>query len=233
MVLRPPVGFGKSDQAIFRKGISPNPEDLGALTVSMLRGENRTSAQGAGQTIALVEIRDAAGGRAFSKLSADRAGQADSTTMLHRPICVTLQEKTISWSALAATYRREALELMRVGVSSVEAFVVYSDFYASLMTDLLRIPARKMHVVPMESTLRVSNPALSAAREFTAFGTLPALPLRKGCTSSVRLIAFLRHERQTCSHAAGGGGISGAGAPSYLAEIQQKMKAWGLESEFQ
>ena len=60
----------------------------------------RASAQRVGQTAALVEIRELAGGRAFSEFSADRIWPSPFNRCCTGRSVSPCKEKTISWSAL-------------------------------------------------------------------------------------------------------------------------------------
>ncbi|MGH9427345.1 MAG: glycosyltransferase family 4 protein, partial [Terriglobia bacterium] len=153
--------------------------------------------------------------------------------LLNRPICVTLQGEDYFLERLGDKYRREALELMRAGVSSVDAFVVYSDFYARLMTDLLRIPTRKMHVVPMGINLAGFEPRPARSLGVHRIGYFARVAPEKGLHILCDAYRILRQEHQLPPMRLEVAGYLARECQSYLAQIQEKMKSWGLDGEFQ
>ena len=214
------------------RGISPNPEDLGELTVSMLKGENGHQHKELDKLLHWLKSESLPEVVHFqNSLLVGLANPIQQ--ILHRPICVTLQGEDYFLERLGGSYRREALELMRVGVSSVDAFVVYSDFYANLMTDLLRIPARKMHVVPMGINLAGFEPRASRSPGVHRIGYFARVAPEKGLHILCEAYRILRQEQQFPPMRLEVAGYLAREHQSYLAEIQQKMKAWGLQSEFQ
>jgi glycosyltransferase involved in cell wall biosynthesis len=214
------------------RGISPNPEDLGALTVSMLKGENGHQRKELDKLLSWLRSESAPEVVHFqNSLLIGLAGPIQK--LLNRPICVTLQGEDYFLERLDDTYRREALELIRTGVSSVDAFVVYSDFYATLMKDLLRIPARKMHVAPMGINLAGFQPRASRSSGVHRIGYFARVAPEKGLHILSEAYRILRQEHHLPPMRLDVAGYLAREHQNYLAEIQKKMKAWGLESEFQ
>ncbi len=214
------------------RGISPNPEDLGALTVSMLKGENGHQRKELGKLLHWLRSENPPEVVHFqNSLLIGLARPIQH--MLNRPICVTLQGEDYFLERLADRYRREALELMRAGVSSVEAFVVYSDFYANLMTDLLRIPDRKMHVLPMGINLTGFEPRAARSSGVHRIGYFARVAPEKGLHILCEAYRILRREHQLPPMRLEVAGYLAREHHSYLAQIEKRMKGWGLQGEFQ
>jgi len=213
------------------RGISPNPEDLGALTVSMLKGENGHQRKELGKL--LHWLRSESPPEVVHFQNSLLIGLARPIQqMLNRPICITLQGEDYFLERLAENYRREALELMRADVSSVDAFVVYSDFYAKLMTDLLRIPAHKMHVVPMGINLTGFEPRAARSSGVHRVGYFARVAPEKGLHILCEAYRILRRVHQLPPMRLDVAGYLAREHHRYLAEIEKKMKAWGLGDEF-
>ena len=214
------------------RGISPNPEDLGELTVSMLKGENGHQRKELDKLLHWLQSESPPGVVHFqNSLLIGLARPIQQ--MLNRPICITLQGEDYFLERLDDRYRLEALELMRAGVSSVDAFVVYSDFYANLMSDLLRIPTGKMHIVPMGMNLAGFEPRHARSSGVHRIGYFARVAPEKGLHILCEAYRILRLEHQLPPMRLEVAGYLAREHEGYLAQVQKKMKASGLESEFQ
>ena len=213
------------------RGISPNPEDLGALTVSMLEGENGHQRKELDKLLHWLQAESPPDVVHFQNSLLIGLARPIRQT-LKRPICITLQGEDYFLERLVDKYRHEALELMRAGVSSVEAFVVYSDFYANLMTDLLRIPAGKMRVVPMGINLAGFEPHNDRTAGVHRIGYFARVAPEKGLHILCEAYRILRQEQQFPPMRLEVAGYLAREHQSYLAEIEKKMKVWGLKDEF-
>src|SRR5437762_61698 len=68
---------------------------------------------------------------------------------LRRPICCTLQGEDLFLEGLTERYRDRVLALIQQRVADVDMFTAVSDYYAPMMSRLLKIPAERMAVVPL------------------------------------------------------------------------------------
>src|SRR5262249_46556611 len=213
------------------RGISPNPEDLGALTVSMLKGEHGHQRKEMDKLLHWLDSESHP--KVVHFQNSLLIGLAKPIRQrLGRPICVTLQGEDFFLERLDEKYRRQALELMRASVSSVEAFVVYSEFYASLMTDLLQIPAPKVHVVPMGINLAGFEPPSGERSGVRRIGFFARVAPEKSLHLLCDAYRRLRLDYQLPPMRLEVAGYLAKEHQSYLAEIQGKMKSWGLDDEF-
>jgi glycosyltransferase involved in cell wall biosynthesis len=211
--------------------IRVNPHSLGAMTVSMLRGE---------EGYQLKEIR---------KLTAWLRSEEppDIVTLpnslliglarpireaLKRPVCCTLQGEELFLSQLREPYRTQALELIRAKSEDVDGFVAVSEFCADYWQRQLGIPDRKLHVVPIGI-----NP-----EGYGPLERVPGAPFRVGFFARVapekglHLLAesYVRLRRESDF---GGSALEVAGylAPEhrgYLRGIERRMEKAGLAHEF-
>ena len=213
------------------RGISPNPKDLGALTVSMLKGEHGHQRKEMDKLLHWLDSESHPEVVHFQ--NSLLIGLAKPIRqMLGRPICVTLQGEDFFLERLDESYRREAVDLMRAGVSSVEAFVVYSEFYASLMTELLQIPARKVHVVPMGINLAGFEPGIEERSGVRRIGFFARVAPEKGLHLLCDAYRLLRMDYKLPPMRLEVAGYLAKEHQSYLAKIRQNMRSWGLDEEF-
>ena len=123
-------------------------KQLGALTVSMLRGAGGYQRK---------EVRRLCSWLSRSlkpdvvHLSNILIGGCVPTLKqsLDAPVFVTLQGDDIFLESLPDPHKGRALEEIRRLVSHVDGFIVHSRYYAEFMSDYFSIPSEKMHVLPL------------------------------------------------------------------------------------
>jgi len=134
--------------AFVGRAVSNDPQLLGGLTLSMLRGE-----QGA--------LR-----KEFEKMldwlrqepppdvvnlpnSLLIALAAPLKRALGRPVCCTLQGEELFINGLADAYRGRAIEMIREQVPQIDRFIAVSEYCAGFMSEFLAIPKNRIAVVPL------------------------------------------------------------------------------------
>ena len=131
-----------------RSSVHVDPHRLGAMTVSMLRGEDGFQSK---------EIRKLTDWLRAEPLP-DVAVLPNSLLIglarpirdaLGRPICCTLQGEELFLDQLPAQHRTQAIELIRAKASDVDGFVAVSEYSARYWIRQLRLPESKVHVVPL------------------------------------------------------------------------------------
>jgi len=211
--------------------IRVNPHSLGAMTVSMLRGEEGN------QRKDIRKLTD----WLRSKAPPDIVTLPNSLLIglarpvreaLGRPVCCTLQGEELFLNQLQEPYRTQALELIRAKSEDVDGFVAVSEFSADYWQGQLGIPDRKLHVVPLGIDPEGYGPP----------ARVPGAPFRVGFFARVApekgldLLAesYVRVRRES---GCGGAALEAAGylAPEhhgYLRGVERRMKEAGLAHEF-
>jgi glycosyltransferase involved in cell wall biosynthesis len=123
-------------------------EQLGDLTVSMLRGEHGNQRK---------EVR-----RLVDWLASDLrpvlvnlsniliAGCVEQIkARLHLPVLVTLQGDDLFLEDLVEPYKSQAMAEIRRIAQLVDGFIVFSQYYADFMAEYLQVPRERFHVVPL------------------------------------------------------------------------------------
>lgn len=141
-----------------RFGIKTNARDLGALTVSMLRGAHGYQRQEA------LRLADWLGREAKPDVIALSniliAGPAPEIKQrLSSPILVTLQGDDIFLRDLPAPYEQQALEEIRRLEPQLDGFIVNSRYYAEEMAAYLGLPREKFQVQPLGIDTRDFEPS--------------------------------------------------------------------------
>ncbi|MCA1629497.1 MAG: glycosyltransferase family 4 protein [Acidobacteria bacterium] len=226
-----------------RRSIAVDPSSLGALTVSMLKGEAGNQHKEVEKLVEWLRHETAPDVTVLpNSLLISLARPVKEAT--GRPVCVTLQGEDLFIDGLPEADRRQTLELIRANVPHVDAFVAVSDYYAAFMRELLGVPEEKMRVVPLginlegfEPRAREANDADDAAgaRDHTfTVGFFGRVAPEKGLHVLAEAYKLFR-ERD-----GGGAGssrleVGGYLAPEhrdYLRGVERRMKEWGLASEF-
>ncbi len=136
-----------------RKTTSMRAEDLGALTVSMLKGEAGFQRK---EVERLVDwLVSSARPELLNLSNILIAGFVRRLKQeLGIPVLVTLQGDDIFLEGLPEPHKSDSLRLIRDLVQHIDGFLVFSEFYAQKMGSWFEIPPEKIHLVPMGVDLR-------------------------------------------------------------------------------
>lgn len=200
------------------------PEDLGALTRSILRGPAGRQRK---------ELR-----RLISALRALRpalvhlpnlmfAGAAPSVSdALDVPVVCGLAGEDVFLDRLPEPYRAEVFNLIRQQAGAVQAFVAPTRYYARHAASHFGLPADRVHTVPMGIHTADFEPAPTpAARPFT-IGFLAHVCEAKGLAELCRALVRLRQAGRDCRVRAAG--YLGPADRPYLRAIQTELRDAGL-----
>lgn len=211
--------------------ISVDPRELGALTVSTLRGEAGHQAR---EIDKLLEfLRDEP---AFDIANIPYTLLIGLAAPLKRalgcPIVVTLQGEDLFLDALPEPYRAEALALVRAQVPNVDLFIAVSDYYAGFMQDYLAIPAHKMRVAKLGvnvADLTITNK--TRAEPFT-IGFFARIAPEKGLHNLAEAYRILRTKKGLPPSRLIAAGYLPPEHRPYLEGIGAGLAAAGLGDEF-
>jgi glycosyltransferase involved in cell wall biosynthesis len=218
-----------------RRSIAVDPASLGALTVSMLKGEEGNQRKEVEKLVAWLREESPPDLTVLpNSLLISLARPIKEAT--RRPVIVTLQGEDLFLSGLANADAREALELIRASVADVDAFIAVSDFYADFMRELLQIPANKMRVVPLGINLEGYEPRDGASSNdrggvFT-IGYFGRVAPEKGLHVLADAYKILRARADFGAARLEVGGYLAPEHKNYLREIERGMRDAGLASEF-
>lgn len=212
------------------RGVSADAGTLGELTVSMLDGEHGilrkefdklvdwTRGEPVPDVINLPNSLLIAIGPPLKRV-------------LGRPVFVTLQGEELFIGGLAPAYREAALERIRALVPQVDGFIAVSDYCARFMADLLRIPADRMHVVPLGIDLTGYEPGARRASPYRV-GYFARVAPEKGLRALAD--AYVRFRRRTGDadvRLEAAGYLARAHEP-YLREAAGVLARAGIAEEF-
>jgi glycosyltransferase involved in cell wall biosynthesis len=215
-----------------KRQIKVDPQSLGEMTVSMLRGERGFQAKEIAKLLQWLRTEPR-----FDVVNLPYAlllGLAEPLRReLKAPICCTLQGEDLFLDGLGADYRRESLSLIRAAIPHVDAFLPVSEYYRDFMAGYLGIPREKMRLVPLGINMDGYGvrPALRKA-PFT-IGYLARIAPEKGLHALVEGYRALRERTKGEPARLVAAGYLAPEHQPYLEAIRGKMQEWGLAAEFE
>lgn len=211
--------------------ISVDPKDLGALTVSTLRGESGHQRKEIDKLIDWV----------VSEPPPDIVNIPYTLLIclakplkraLNRPVVITLQGEDLFFDTMVEPYQSEALELTRRQVADVDMFIAVSEYYARHMRDYLRIPADRIRVGTLG--VNVADLAITTRTRSDPFtiGYFARVAPEKGLHNLADAYRLLRLEKGLpASRLLVAGYLAPENKP-YLDRIADGLSRAGLADEF-
>ena len=212
-------------------GVKTDPRQLGALTVSMLQGENGFQKK---ELLKLLSWLEKGPPPDIINLpNSLLIGLAEPLrAALQRPICCTLQGEDLFLKGLGEPYRSTALELMRRKVRFVDGFAPVSRYCSTFMQELLGIDPDKMHLIPLG--VRVGDYGQRPSPRAGTFrvGFLSRIAPEKGLHLLCQAYRRLKRHHGVGSTRLEVAGYLGPEHRAYLHQVRKQIQAWGLAKEF-
>lgn len=217
-----------------RWGVSVDPHQLGAMTVSMLHGADGFQRKEIRKLVRY--LADEVGPEIVTIPNSMLIGLAPAIKAeLRAPICCTLQGEELFLDGLGESYKTKSLELIRRHAAHVDAFVAVSRFGADQMADYLGLGHDRILVVPLGVDLDGHAKRTGGDPEVFTIGYLARVAPEKGlhvlCEAYQRLIA--RGGDALPPSRVWAAGYLGPEHRAYLAGIQAQMAGRGLSARFQ
>jgi glycosyltransferase involved in cell wall biosynthesis len=223
--------------------IAVDPKQLGAMTVSTLRGVNGNQRKEIDKLIEFVTA-EAAPDVINIPYTLLIGLAAPLKRAVGRPIVVTLQGEDLFLEGTPEPYRTEALDLIRAQVADVDLFIAVSEYYARFMRDYLRIPESKMRVAtlgvntkdlsitPRPPRFPVPDSQFPAGSEPFTIGFFARIAPEKGLHNLADAYRILRTEKRLPPSRLLAAGYLAPEHKPYLEKIAASLRAAGLGGEF-
>lgn len=130
------------------RSIDMKPEMLGALALSMLKGNDGNQRKEVRRLTDWLKHTEAPDLLMFSNLLIGGCIPYIKQ-QLDLPVIVTLQGDDVFLDSLPDLYRSKCIERMRTIADSVDCFITHSQFYRDYMADYLGIAVDKIKVTPL------------------------------------------------------------------------------------
>jgi len=142
---------------VSRFAIETRPEDLGAMTVSVLRGPAGRQAK---ELDKLVRFLERVGPFDLVHLTNSLLGGMAPTLKgrLGAPVVCSLQGEEFFIQRLGEPYRDQAVALLRDGAGAIDLFVAPGEAYADEMASVLAVERSRIRVVPTGIDLETYRP---------------------------------------------------------------------------
>jgi glycosyltransferase involved in cell wall biosynthesis len=211
--------------------IRVNPHSLGAMTVSMLRGEEGNQLKDIRKLTTFLRAEE----------PPDIATLPNSLLIglarpireaLNRPVACTLQGEELFLNQLCEPHRTQALELIRAKVEDVDGFVAVSEFCAEYWQRQLGIPDRMLHVVPLGIDPEGYGPPARVPGAPFRVGFFARVAPEKGLELLAESYVRLRRESDFSGSALEAAGYLAPEHRGYLHGVERLMKDAGLAHEF-
>ncbi len=211
--------------------ISVDAKQLGALTVSTLRGEDGHQRKEIHKLLEFLkdEPRPDVVNIPYTLLIclAKPLKQA-----LQCPVVITLQGEDLFLDALTEPYRSEAMELVRRQVADVDLFIAVSEYYARFMREYLRIPESKMRVGTLGVNMKDLSIGTSTRRDPFTIGYFARIAPEKGLHNLADAYKVLRLEKGLPPSRLLAAGYLVPEHKPYLEAIAEGLRVAGLGGEF-
>jgi glycosyltransferase involved in cell wall biosynthesis len=236
---------------VSRFAVKTQAEDLGDLTISMLRGEHGRQRKEVAKLVhwLATEVRP----EIVNLTNVILSGMVHELKQrLRVPVLGTLQGDDIYLESLPEKFRGEALELIRDHCREIDGFVATSAYYADFMADYLRIPRQKIDVVYPGLNLRGHGGPRKANGPPASVGQVSNLPGRPGRLETCPTIGYfaricpekglhvLAEAFRILRQMPGAppcrlrvSGWLGENNRPYFADIKQRVHSWGLADAFE
>jgi glycosyltransferase involved in cell wall biosynthesis len=214
-----------------RTSVRVDPQRLGAMTVSMLRGENGFQQK---------EIRKLTGWLRDLP-PPDIAVLPNSLLIglarpirqaLGRPVCCTLQGEELFLDQLPDQYREQAIPLIQAAAADVDGFVAVSEYSARYWVRKLAIPERKMHTVPLGINLADFDASPRPPSERFTVGFFGRIAPEKGLATLAEAYIVLRRGMDFGPALFRAAGYMAPEHKNYLKDVTRRLQEAGLANEF-
>jgi glycosyltransferase involved in cell wall biosynthesis len=214
-----------------KRQIKVDPTVLGEMTVSMLRGQDGFQRKEIQKMLDWLhtEARFDVVNLPFALLIGLARPLRDA---LKAPIACTLQGEDLFLDSLQEPWKSQSLELIRKSVADVDLFIAVSDYYANFMSRYLGIDRQRIRTVPLGITL--DGHELQRVRTSPPYtiGYFARIAPEKGLHLLADAYHRLRHRPNAPPTRLLAAGYLLNEHRDYLSGIEQRLRDWGLASEF-
>ncbi len=214
------------------RGVSVDPEFLGDMTVSMLRGEAGHQAKEFQKLLRYLKAQPP-----FDVVMLPTSLLVSLAPPLARelgrPVVCTLSGEDLFIEGLPLPFKKETKTLIASHAHAVSRFVATSDYYADFMAGYLDLPRTKIETAPIGIRFDGFEPAKAASsgRPFT-IGYMARIAPEKGLHLLASAYIRLRRELGLPESRLEAAGYLAPEHRTYIDGVTKALAAVGLEREF-
>ncbi len=213
-----------------KRSVSIDPRDLGALTLSMLQGEEGKQRKELEKLVSW--LRDEYRPDVVHLSNSMLLGMARRIRQeLNVPVLVSVQGEDIFLDELTEPYATQVRKVMQERAAEVAGFVSTSRYYAEHMSERLAVPAAEIHHVPLGISLDGYLDVEPAAQKnpFTV-GYLARICPEKGLHLLIEAFRRIVERSPEQAWRLRFAGYLGQRDQAYFDGIMDQVRAWGIES---
>jgi glycosyltransferase involved in cell wall biosynthesis len=218
---------------VSRFAMNIEAQKLGAMTVSMLKGEHGFQRKEVEKLVAWLaaEVRP----EVINLTNVLISGMVrEIKATLGVPVLGTLQGDDIFLESLPEPYRGQCLELIRAHCAEMDGFIATSVSYADFMAEYLGIPRGRIHVVhPGLNLAGHGGPRPARAVPPYHVGYFARICPEKGLHLLAEAFRILRQTPGTPPCRLLVSGWLGGSNRAYFRQVQEQVRQWGLAGDFE
>jgi glycosyltransferase involved in cell wall biosynthesis len=218
---------------VSRFAVKTQAEDLGDLTISVLRGEHGHQRKEIDKLVHWLagEVRP----QVVALTNVLLSGMVHPIkARLGVPVLATLQGDDIYLEALPEKYRRQSIELIHDHCREIDGFIATSRYYADFMAGYLGISRERTHVIYPGLNLRGhGGPAPPRDGQPLTVGYFARVCPEKGFHLLAEAFRLLHQDPAAPPLGLRASGWLGENNRPYFHEVQQRLRGWGLADRFE
>jgi glycosyltransferase involved in cell wall biosynthesis len=215
---------------VSRFAVKTQAEELGELTLSMLKGEAGFQRKEIAKLVRFIKNDVRPEIIAFTNvlLSGMVPTLKDRVKV---PILGVLQGDDVFLESLPVKYRGQAMDIIRANCKHFAGFIATSYYYADFMAGYLGLQREQIHVIHPGINLRGFGQTKSPKEDSFTIGYFARISPEKGLHILVEAFRILKEKRSTTKCRLKISGWLGGNNQSFLQDLLQKLQAWGMGSE--
>jgi glycosyltransferase involved in cell wall biosynthesis len=214
---------------VSRFAVKTQAEELGALTLSMLKGEHGFQRKEIAKLVRYIQTDVRPEIIAFSNVLL--SGMVPTLKEgVDVPILGVLQGDDVFLESLPVKYRGQAMDLIRDNCKNFAGFIATSRYYADFMAGYLGLPRDRIEVIHPGINLRGFSPNGAAKKTFT-IGYYARISPEKGLHILVEAFRILKEKRTSPDVRLKISGWLGGNNQAFLQDLLQKLQSWGVGSD--
>ncbi len=220
-------------QWVSRFAAKTEAEELGDLTISMLKGEHGFQKKEIAKLVYWLthEIKP----DVLNLTNVLLSGVVHQIKQnLDVPILATLQGDDIFLEALPKSHRSQAMELVKQNCREIDGFIATSSYYADFMAEYLEIPREKVDVIYPGLNLKgYGNPRVERNGQPFTVGYFARICREKGLHNLVDAFCRLKKTDPLLPCRLKVSGWLGDHNKSYFEELRIQIQQCNLEGDFE
>lgn len=209
--------------------IKTRPQELGAMTVSVLSGKDGNQKRELDKLIDYLENQPRPD--IVNITNSLLSGIApELKRRLGVPVVCSLQGEDSFIESIPEPYESRAIQLMRKNAASIDLFISPGERYALKMADMLGVSKNKIRVVRAGVDANIFQPKPDIKRHRLTVGYLSVINPTKGLDLLIDALAILAGDQGRDVKLRVAGKVL---RPDYWASVQKKVRSYGLQNSFE